>query len=255
MKKEVELINIYSLKNFINCDYYRKQIQEYFEKRTHSSKVKEYKPESEKWLKAKEEDERIANIPDHKVKFNYDNLILEYSYHKVEFSIGTITIEKTGYCYDSDEYVSGEVTLNFLVENSYWGHGLICTFNELINHDKIQSLFETMLDDQRKEITEKRLASFKDGVFMLLLDKILKSEKNLIDWEIWSSYNDDIWLQIGDQKYYMNDMLVINEAYKNKDYEFYDSDDRKIEYKDYYHESFPDFYLEHSKNNNVSNIE
>jgi hypothetical protein len=252
MDKKVDLKNIYSLKNFINCDYLRKNISEYFKKKTHSSRLNDYKPGSEKWLKEKERDEEVFNIPDHNVNFNYDNLIIEYGYQKVEFSIGTITSKKTGYCSETDEYVEGEVTLNFLVENSHWGYGLICTFEELISHVKIQSLFEEMLDDQRRERWVRQLESTEDGVFMLLLDKVVKSEKNLIECGIWSSYDKgDVWLQIGETKYHIKDMLVINEVYRNNDYEFYDEHDRRIKYDWYRYESFPDFYLEHSKINLV----
>ena len=86
---------------------------------------------------------------------------------------------------------------------------------------------------------------------MLLLDKILKAEKNLTKVGIFSSLSnsDNAWVEIGEEKYYMKDMLIINEAYKNDDYEFYDENDRKIKYSWYQHESFPDFYLEYSKIN------
>jgi hypothetical protein len=42
-------------------------------------------------------------------------------------------------------------------------------------------------------------------------------------------------------------MLVIKKAYENNDYEFYDENDRRIKYEWYTDESFPDFYLKHSK--------
>lgn len=249
MDKKVNLLNIYSIKNFVYCERFRKNIQEFFEKKTYTSKTNEYRPESENWLKSKKEDDRISNIPDHNIIMNYDNLVIEHSYHKVEFSIGTITVEINQYCYDTEEYVNEEHKLNFLVENGYWGFGLICSFEELINHHKVQSMFELMLDDQRQQNWQNRLKSTNNGVFMLLLDKILKSEKNSVEVNIYSSFNDNsnLWVQIGDQKYYMKDMLIINEAYKNDDYEFYDEQDKKIKYCQYRHESFPDFYLEHSK--------
>jgi hypothetical protein len=250
MDKVVELKNIYSLKDFINCGYVRDKISEFYQKKTYSSKLNEYKPGSEKWLKVKERDEEISKIPDHNVKDNYEDLIIEYGHKKVEFSIGTITIKRSGYCSETDEFVEGDVTLNFLVENSYWGYGLICSFDELILHDQIQSLFEEMLDDQIRGEWRKRLESIEDGAFMLLLDKIVKSEKNLIKCDIWSSYNrDDMWCQIGEEKYHLKDMLVINKAFDNNDYEFYDENDRRIKYEWYSNESFPDFYLKHSKIN------
>jgi hypothetical protein len=251
MDKKVDIKNIYSLKNFVNCEYHRKEILEYFEKKTHTSRTNDFKPNSEKWLKAKEEDEKISSIPDHNVNLNYDRLIIQYSYEKLEFSIGTITVKKTEYCYSTEEYVSGDVTLNFLVENSYWGHGLICSFSELINHDNVQSFFEKTFDDQKRDEWQRHLESTYNGVFMLLLDKILKAEKNLTKVGIFSSLSnsDNAWVEIGEEKYYMKDMLIINEAYKNDDYEFYDENDRKIKYSWYQHESFPDFYLEYSKIN------
>ena len=248
MIKSVELQNIYSLKNYLNCGQFEEMINEYFRKKTHTSTINEYRPNSERWLKAKSLDEEIAKIPDHKVNFNYDTIQIGYSYHKVEFNIGTITVTKPEYCDMEERYVQKEVTLNFLVDNSYWGHGLICDFNGLINHDKIQDMLEEMLDNQRVEKWANHLKSINDGVFELLLDKIVKSEKNSIHVGIFRSglsRTEDKWVEIGEQKYYLKDMIIINEAYKTNNYEFYDENDRKIEYKDYLYESFPDFYLKY----------
>lgn len=248
MVKSVELQNIYSLKNYLNCGPFQKMINEYFRKKTHTSTINEYRPNSENWLKAKSLDEEISKIPDHKVNFNYDTIKIKYNYHEIQFNIGTITVTKSEYCDMEERYVQKEVTLNFLVENSHWGHGLICNFDELIVHHRIQNLLENMLDDQRMEQWRKHLDSINHGVFMLLLNKIVKAEKELIPVNIFTKTFDsnDVWVQIGEQKYHIKEMIEINLAYENNDYAFYDENDRKIEYKDYYYDSFPDFYLKHT---------
>ena len=246
MNLTLDIENIYSLKNFLNANGKRKEIEEFFTKKRHVSKADQFRPESEKWLNAKKEDEEIAKLPDHNVEFNYETLKLKFSYHEISWSIGKITSNETYYCHNMEEYVQGEVTSNFIIENSHWGYGLICSFDELISHHKVQQMMEIMLDYSRRDKWEKHLKSINDGVFMLLLDKILKSEKELIPVKIFTKiFGDDKWVEIGEQKYHLKDMIEINNAYVNKDYEFYDDNDIKIEYKDYYYESFPDFYLKH----------
>lgn len=247
MVKKVDISNIYSLRSFLNSRYLRNSIEEFFKKKTHSSETKNFRPESDAWLKSKQEDDKIDSLPDHNVNINYDDLIIEYSYKEIKFTIGTITTNETSYWSEDGDYEVSEVKRNFIVENSYWGHGLICSFDELLEHCKVQEFLEEMLDDQRKEKWRNRLENTGDGVFNLLLDKIVKNEKNLIYSEIYKSYKDGLFIEIGEEKYYANDMVEINQAYKTGDYAFYDENDRKIEYSWYQYESFPDFYLKYTK--------
>lgn len=249
MNKKIDFINIYSLNEFINSNYLEKEINEFFKKKNHQSKVSEFRPNSESWLKAKTIDDEIAKLPEHNVVLNYDKLTISYRYHKVEFDLGTITTEISDYCSITDEYRGQQETFNFLVENSHWGHGIICNFNDLLQHHKIKELLQIMFDDLRREKWEDIIMSFKDGVFILLLNKIIKAEEELIDVNLFVGSEPRI--EIGEQTYYMTDMILINEAYKTGNYEFYDENDRKIVYKDYLYQSFPDFYLEHSKKQNI----
>lgn len=247
MVKKVDISNIYSLKSFLNTRHLRNSIEEFFQKKTHSSETKNFRPESDAWLKAKQEDDKIDSLPDHNVNINYDDLIIEYSYKEIRFTIGTITTNETSYWSEDGDYEVSEVKRNFIVENSYWGRGLICSFDELLDHYKVQEFLEEMLDDQRREKWRNRLEETGDGVFNLLLDKIVKNEKNLIYSEIYKSYKDGLFIEIGEEKYYAKDMVEINQAYKTGDYVFYDENDKKIEYSWYQYESFPDFYLKYSK--------
>lgn len=247
MVKKVDISNIYSLRSFLNSRYLRNSIEEFFKKKTHSSETKNFRPESDAWLKAKQEDDKIDSLPDHNVNINYDDLIIKHNYKEIKFTIGTITTNETSYWSEDGDYEVNEVKRNFIVENSYWGYGLICSFDELLDHYKVQEFLEEMLDDQRREKWRNRLENTGDGVFNLLLDKIVKNEKNLIYSEIYKSYKDGLFIEIGEEKYYANDMVEINQAYKTGDYAFYDENDRKIEYSWYQYESFPDFYLKYTK--------
>jgi len=243
--KKIDISN--SLRSFLNTRHLRNSIEEFFKKKTHSSETKNFRPESDAWLKAKQEDEKINNLPDHNVTIKYDDLIIEHNYKEIKFTIGTITTIESSHWSEDGDYENREVTRNFIVENSYWGHGLICSFDELLNHNQVQELFEKMLDDQRKEKWRNRLETIGDGVFILLLDKIVKLEKDLIYTEIYRSDKDGLFIEIGEEKYYAKDMVEINQVYKTGDYAFYDEWDRKIEYSDYLYGSFPDFYIKHSK--------
>jgi len=231
----------------LNSRHLRNLIEEFFQKKTHSSKTKDFRPESDAWLKAKQEDEKINSLPNHNVTIKYDDLIIEHNHKQIKFTIGTITTTEAYFSeYEPDEHFK-DVTRNFIVENSYWGYGLICSLDELLNHYKVQELIEEMLDDQRKEKWRNRLETTGDGVFILLLDKIVKQEKNLIYSEIYRSNKDGLFIEIGEEKYYAKDMVEINQIYEKGDYLFYDENDRKIEYFWYQYESFPDFYLKYSK--------
>ena len=247
MVKTVDISNIYSLRYFLNSGFLRDSIKEYFKKKTHSSQTQNLRPESDAWLKAKEEDDRINNLPDHNVTIKYDDLIIEHNYKEIKFTIGTITTIESSHWSEDGDYENREVTRNFIVENSYWGHGLICSFDELLNHIQVQELFEKMLDQNRRDKWRNRLEDTGDGVFMLLLDKIVRQEKNLIYSEIYRSDKDGLFIEIGEEKYYAKDMVEINQVYKTGDYAFYDERDRKIEYSEYLYGSFPDFYIKHSK--------
>jgi hypothetical protein len=251
MNIKIGIENIFSLKNFLNSSSDREKIKQYFRKKTHKSDVGEYKPNSELWLKAKNEDDIIANIPDHNVVLNYEKLEIKYSYHTVEFSIGKITSNETNWCYAMEEYVEKEVTRHFLVENSYWGFGSICSLEELLEEVKIKQMMELMFNQIRKDKWESHLKSVNDGAFILLLDKILNAEESFIPVKILTKIfeHNDVWVEIGEQKYHLKDMIEINKAYKTGDYEFYDENDRKIKYADYLYDSFPDFYLEHMSKN------
>ena len=247
MVKKVDISNIYSLKSFLNTRHLRNSIEEFFQKKTHSSETKNFRPESDAWLKAKQEDDKINSLPDHNVNIKYDDLIIKHNYKEIRFTIGTITTNETSYWSEDGDYEYREVTRNFIVENSYWGYGLICSLDELLDHYKVQELLEEMLDDQRMEKWRNRLEETGDGVFILLLDKILKQEKNLINSTIYTSYKDGLFIKIGEETYYAKDMVEINQAYETGNYEFYDDNDRKIVYSEYLYESFPDFYLKYSK--------
>jgi len=245
MIKRVDISNIYSLKGFINSRGQRDSIREYFKKKTHRSEINNYRPESEPWYVAKEKDNVIANLPDHDVKINYDELSIEYNYNELRFTIGTITTKESSHWSEDDDYEDIDVTRTFLVENSYWGTGLITSFEELINHEEVQKFLESMLGDQRRDKWRDKLQTYCDGEFMLLLDKVIKSEKNGLKIDFWIN-DKDRWVQIGEQKYHLKDMIEINKAYKSDSYEFYDENDKKIIYSEYYHDSFPDFYLKYS---------
>ena len=251
MNIKIGIENIFSLKNFLNSSSERKKIQQYFTKKVHKSNVGEYKPNSESWLKAKNEDDIIANIPDHNVVFDYEKVEIKYSYHTLEFSIGKINSTENRWCYDNEEYVQEEVTKHFLVENSHWGFGLICSLEELLEETKIKNMMELMFNQIRKDKWETHLKSVNDGAFILLLDKILKAEESFIPVKILTKIFDhnEVWVEIGEQKYHLKDMIEINKAYETGDYEFYDENDRKIKYADYLYDSFPDFYLEHMSKN------
>lgn len=245
--KKIDISNIYSLRSFLNSRHLRNSIEEFFKKKTHSSKTKDFRPESDAWLKAKQEDEKINSLPDHNVTIKYNDLIIEHNHKQIKFTIGTITTIESSHWSEDGDYENREVTRNFIVENSYWGYGLICSLNELLDHYKVQELLEEMLDDQRKEKWRNRLETTGDGVFMLLLDKIVRQEKNLIYSEIYRSDKDGLFIEIGEEKYYAKDMVEINQIYEKDDYAFYDERDRKIEYSEYLYGSFPDFYLKYSK--------
>lgn len=251
MIKRVDISNIYSLKGFLNSKGQRDSIREYFKKKTHTSETKNYRPESKPWYVAKEKDDFVANLPDHDVKINYDELSIEYNYNELRFTIGTITTIENSYYSENGVYVEGEVTRTFLVENSYWGHGLITSFEELINHEEVQKFLESMLDDQRRDKWRDKLQTHCDGEFMLLLDKVVKSEKNGLKIDFWVN-DKDRWVQIGEQKYHLKDMIEINKAHESNSYEFYDENDKKIVYSDYCYDSFPDFYLKYSKKINLA---
>ena len=246
MVQTVDISNIFSVRSFLNSSYQREKIKEYFQKKTYSSETKNFRPESEPWLKSKEKDDEIASIPDHNVKINYDTLVIKHRYNEVKFNIGTITFEEIYFNEFEEDDNFRDITLTFLVENSYWGHGLICSFDELMSDYRILQLLEESLDSQRQDKWIDSLKNFGDGVFMLLLDKIVKLEKNLINTKFYESYTDGLYVEIGEQKYYAKDMIKINEVYKTGEYSFYDENDRKIEYKEYYYESFPDFYMKYS---------
>jgi hypothetical protein len=122
---------------------------------------------------------------------------------------------------------------------------------ELLEEVKIKQMMELMFNQIRKDKWESHLKSVNDGAFILLLDKILKAEESFIPVKILTKIfeHNDVWVEIGEQKYHLKDMIEINKAYKTGDYEFYDENDRKIKYADYLYDSFPDFYLEHMSKN------
>lgn len=246
MNKTVDIIHIYSLRGYVNSGGLSKVINEWYTKKNHVSKVKDYRPESEMWLKMKEEDNRINEIPDHDVVMTIDDLIIEYGSKRLELSIGKVSYVKNVHNYEDDDVIEQKFTSTFLVENSYWGTGLICSFDELISHPMVQEMIEDMFNDQIYIKWRDHLNTICDGVFMLLLDKIVRSEKNLVPVRIYSNGGEVYWVEIGDDKYYEKEMRHINEVFKNDDYVFYDDNDKRIEYCVYMYDSFPDFYRKYS---------
>jgi hypothetical protein len=245
MTKNVNIERLHILESMLdNPSRISQYLKDYFTKKTHKSRKDEYKPGSDKYMEEVLKDEKIAQLPDYKVDMN-DTLVIEYSYHKAEFTMGKLTLEETVY-YDYEDYEETVVReYTFLVKNSYWGEGLITTFNALLCNEMVQSLLIEKSKAKHREYWVEYLNSERlgNGTYILLLDEILKAENDLIEVGVYFSMfgEPNEYLKIGDDKYYAKDMVAINEAYK-ADEPIYDEHDRRVEYNHYSHGNYVQFY-------------
>lgn len=244
MKRKVNIQDLHIIDGMLNCpSKVKKMIYDYFKKTTYKSRKDDYREGSTRYLEELAKDEEIAEIPDYNVKLS-DYIDIEHSYHKVELKIGVITVEEwEPYDYYGDEGETVVREYTFFTNNSYWGSTIITDLDEFLCYSKVQAILIQQARDRHHNRVHDWLSQACDGVFMLLVDDVIKAEKSNIDTGIYfSTFGErNEYLMIGEEKYYASEMKLVNEAY-NADAVAYDEDDRKIEYSAYEHGNYVNFY-------------
>jgi hypothetical protein len=238
MTTTLNINNLFMLNNFFN-DANKEKIEKAFMKSSFRSSLDNYKEGSTSWLTIKAEEDAITSMETVKLVYEYKELEIFYSYHKVKFHIMSYTETMRDYDYNNEGgTIDKEITYNFLCTNSYWGYGVITSMYDLLGNLDVKNLLFISQKEKCKEDILSNLVKF-DEKFIVIGDYLLK----ILNWqnsEIVLAYRKDIPIVIvGKQEFSLPEIEKIYDARKN-DMVFYDENDRKI-YK-YDHESYYEYY-------------
>lgn len=246
MRRKINVNELYVLEKKLNCKGYRKEIEEHFKKSTYRSETNQYKEGSENWKKSIEKDQEIEKIPDHQVKDTYNDIEIysDNTYDKITFSILEMPIKVRDYRYD--DYDEPYTVFNdekgiFLCENSYWGHEIITSLDDLLENYKVKELIkkEMVALKERKWCD---LFSGEYSSYTLLIGDVIKADEDLKEVHAYKNQ-----LEIDGKVYKKEYLDKLYDLYKNESYEFYDENDKIIKYEYYRYNNFIEFYEMYNK--------
>jgi hypothetical protein len=247
---EINVSELFLLKNFFSNQVPQKVIDEYFAKKNHRSNAKDYKEGSAKYMAEIAKDEEIALLPNHNIVENFHGLTITLGYNKkVEFSILTYTYTRSQYCDDSDECYDVEINAKFLCKNVYWATDVIRSMDELLVNDDVKALLLMHQEQELKLNIYERLERLGSCFSFLLQEIVLEAHLEFKPVKYYSEYKHmGQCVVIGDK----NEETVYSETELEKVYQdyldkvkFYDEEDRIIEYRSY-SGSYLTFHREHS---------
>lgn len=212
------------------CDV--NKVQQFFQKKSHTSSKNQYREGSESYNKEVEKDLLIAELPDHNVKFVGSVTITASYSEKIRFSIGKLTHDKyiTEYTYsDEGESVLSTVEEYFLVENSHWGYGLITSISELLGDYKYERLLLIQQLEDIKDEVNIQLDNMGNS-FYLIRDIVVDALKEFKSVEYYNKYKQyNKCVVVDDVVYSEEELDSVVKDYKDN-VRFYDKDDRVIEF-------------------------
>lgn len=239
MHTDLSLEKLHVIKNMLDSYVVKNEILSFFEKKCHISKVKDYKPGSDKHIKAIAEDLRIAALPDYDVKLSdKKSLRFDNNCGHVELSIGTIIIVKPVYNDEYEDYIEQTITYTFMYDNEYHPTHIVCSLDDLLSLPIVQlSLCDNSKTVQKRKwidiLKDSRLG---DGLYMLLLDRIIKADDLCLPVTF---YTDRI--TIGEETFTKEEMILIKNAYDSKESVYNDRDELEV-YRDYMYGDYINYY-------------
>jgi len=259
MSKKFEIEELFMLEKLFTNKYFpekeKVKIKEFFKKKEHRSKAKDFKPGSPNHTEELAKDKIIADIPEHPVTFEeYSNedsyelkLVNGYSDANISLQRGYITIKDSTYDYDNDEYEERETEWYFFKASSYgsfMSDSLIFDFMQLFTMDEIvNKLMGKQKEDDYFMWRDWFNSKEELKPYLLVLHKITIPQLQKRDVKV---YDDKI--EIGDDTWTHKYLSAVAKADKDNDYEFYDYDDKRITFHgDYNHKYFLDFWEAHTE--------
>lgn len=259
MSKSYKIEELFMLEKLFTNKYFPEkaqvQVKEFFKKKEHRSKAKDFKPGSPNHTEELAKDKIIADIPEHPVTFKeYSNedsyelkLVNGYSDANISLQRGYITIIDSAYNYDIEEYEKYELKWYFFkASNSrtFSSESLIFDFMQLFTIDDIIiKLIGEQKDANYFKWRDWFSSKEKYRPYLLVLHKITVPQLQSNDVKV---YNDRI--EIDGVVYTHKYLSTVSKAEEDKDYEFYDSSDKRIEFRsDYNHKYFLDFWEAHTE--------
>ncbi len=259
MSNKFEIEELFMLEKLFTNKYFpgkaQVQVKEFFKKKEHRSKAKDFKPGSPNHTEELAKDKIIADIPEHPVTFkeysnedSYElNLVNGYSDVNINLQRGYITIIDSTYNYDTEEYEKYEEKWYFFkARNSrtFSSESLIFDFMQLFTIDDI---IIKLMGKQKEDdyFMWRDWFNSKEELkpYLLVLHKITKPQLQKRDVKV---YDDKI--EIGDDTWTHKYLSAVAKADKDNDYEFYDYNDKRITFHgDYNHEYFLDFWEAHTE--------
>ena len=163
MTTTLDMSKLFQLQSILtSTTSFSKEVYEWCMK-THAMNIlykNTYKELSENWIKTENKRNKILEYPDHDItvgRFNQDSItILDKSYY-----IGVFTYETSRWYDGEEEPTVTKHEHKFLIDNYFYGNGIVTTMNELFSIDGIV-----------KAILDKQLQSHKNFVRDWLKDKL-----------------------------------------------------------------------------------
>lgn len=254
MSKRFEIEELFMLEKLFTNKYFpekaKVQVGEFFKKKKHRSKAKDFKPGSPNHAEELTKDKIIADIPEHPVTFKeYSN---EDSYElisdsNISLQRGYITIKSSTYNYDTEEYEERETKWYFFkASNSrtFSSESLIFDFMQLFTIDDV--IIKLMGGQKDADYCMWRdWFNSKEELkpYLLVVHKITKPQLQKSDVKV---YDDKI--EIGGDTWTHKYLSAVAKAEKDNDYEFYDYNDKIITFNsDYNHKYFLEFWEAHTE--------
>lgn len=231
--KQLKIENLFKF-NFFNSAN-SEEIRRAFQKSSFRSQLSNFKEGSPSWIAQKAKEDAIRDMITVDLKYDYKDLEITYSYHKVKFLM--ISYDEVVRDYEGEEYT---ITRNFLCTNSHWGEGVITSMQELISDTDVLRLIFLSQEEAHKDKLRKRITDF-DERFSVMTEYLLKIETWDEEITFWRHGEDNTpIIKVGEQEFSMTDISKIYDAYKDE-VVFYDKNDRKID--QYSFECYYEYYM------------